>query len=429
MRKKIVRCGLVKGLLVGLLCCLLLGSGAFVGKALADGGKFNASVVCAEGRFPDAAENVSLKGLKDWAEWWLDGELSNEELVALKAKLGATAKRLKKTDEKAYVSLPTYLDYGYGPMEIEIICVEPYPNYTSETPSAATSSLKDSIVALNTAYLMSINNLSKRMGDLRGGEASNIPWVRFSRNNNTMGAVGFNGNQYQVGYDREIARDKKSRQLLGISLDINEGSTKLTKGHGDMDGISVGVYYTKIYESGHYFDFILRQGRFSDDVKALDLSFPSLLTAFDYGINATTLSGEYGYRFKLGKSGFYLEPQAELVYGYLSSANVKTNNNESLKLESNNKFISRVGLAFGKRNNHINYYARVSQFRDWGSAKSTVIQDGTASSVDLAKNWWEVSLGGGWHINNVSYFYAEISKMYKDIQNSLNFNLGFRFSL
>ena len=105
------------------------------------------------------------------------------------------------------------------------------------------------------------------MGDLRGGEASNIPWVRFSRNNNTMGAVGFNGNQYQVGYDREIARDKKSRQLLGISLDINEGSTKLTNGHGDMDGISVGVYYTKIYESGHYFDFIFRQGRLSDDVK------------------------------------------------------------------------------------------------------------------------------------------------------------------
>ncbi len=425
MRSKLLQNGLVKGLLVAFVCCVLLGSGVFSGKALAgdpSGGSYevfnrnNGSVLMYSGPIETMHAGITSY-IKETYSSVTDEEASRDATEITNKAKGVTT------------GVTTGTMRTSGQFIFHVHCIKSYLDDAGggETPSAA--SLKDSIVALNTAYLMSINNLTKRMGDLRGGEASNIPWVRFSRNNNTMGATGYNGNTYQVGYDREIARDKNSRQLLGISLDINDGTTKLTNGSGKMQGFSVGLYYTKIYESGHYFDFIFRQGRLSDDVKTFYADATNPYTAFDYDINATTLSGEYGYRWKLGKSGFYLEPQAELIYGYLSSANITTNNNESLKLESNNKFISRMGLAFGKRRNNFNYYARVSQFRDWGSAKSTVIQDGTASSVDLAKNWWEVSLGGGWHMSDISYFYAEISKQYKDIQNSLNFNLGFRLSL
>ncbi len=432
---KILKYGIVKGFLIFLFCSVLLSNGAFVKEAVADGGKYILNLNKLEQQASQAVpplrinDPVSLEVLYNevynYAKkpLYTGPGLSEPEATELATQITNEARGLKKGEQ----ATTPECTIGGVKLGYSLYCFKAYDG--GETPSAAALSLKDSVVALNTAYLLSVSNLSRRMGDLRGGEESNIPWVRFARNNNQAGSAGFNGNLYQVGYDREIARDKKSRQLLGISLDINEGSTKLTNGRGDMDGVSVGIYYTKIYECGHYFDFILRQGRFSDEVKTFYATASNPLTEFDYAINATTISGEYGYRWKLGKHGFYLEPQIEAIWGYLSGANITTKNNEKLTLDSSNKFLTRLGVALGKKSHNFNYYARVSQFFDWGGAKSTITQDDVTSSVDQAKNWWEVSLGGGWHFSNLSYFYAEISKQFKDIQNSLNFNIGFRFSL
>ena len=96
-------------------------------------------------------------------------------------------------------------------------------------------------------------------------------------------------------------------------------------------------------------------------------------------------------------------------------------------IDSTRHVVSRVGVALGKRVKNFNYYLRGSHYHDFDG--STNITYGNASyKQDSAKNWWEVSLGGGLNVSKTSYVYAELIKHFKDVKNSLNFNVGFRFT-
>ena len=99
-----------------------------------------------------------------------------------------------------------------------------------------------------------------------------------------------------------------------------------------------------------------------------------------------------------------------------------------LDIDSSSRFITRWGVALGQRLKNFNYYMRASYLHDFAGAVN-INYDGASYSQDSAQNWWEVSLGGGWNLTDTSYFYAELTKHFKDISNSLNFNLGFRFTL
>ncbi len=301
-----------------------------------------------------------------------------------------------------------------------------------EIVSETTKSVSDTAQAINTAWLETTNNLQKRLGDLRGGEASNTGWVRFQRNLDDLNngrKLNVSGNLYQIGYDFALKNDTKNRSYLGLSLEHFDGTQSFNIGGGDIKSTTLGAYYTKIYDSGHYFDFIFRYGRYESDTTSYDASVDNpVSTKLDYAMNGFTLSGEYGYRAKLGKSGLYLEPQAEFIYGYLGGAKKTSSTGTLADIDSTNHFVSRLGLALGQRVKNFNYYLRTSYYHDF--AGSTNITYGDASyKQDSAQNWWEVSLGGGWNVSDKSYFYAELTKHFKDVSNSLNFNLGFRFTL
>ena len=173
----------------------------------------------------------------------------------------------------------------------------------------------------------------------------------------------------------------------------------------------------------------MRYGKYDSEMTSYDASTATPeFTKLDYSMNAFTLSGEYGYRLKMGRSGLYLEPQVEVIYGYLSGATATSNNNIPADIDSTNHFVTRAGLALGQKVANFNYYLRASYYHDF--AGSTSVKYGKGSySQDSAQNWWEVSLGGGWQMSDASYFYAELTKHFKDISNSVNFNLGFRFTL
>lgn len=80
----------------------------------------------------------------------------------------------------------------------------------------------------------------------------------------------------------------------------------------------------------------------------------------------------------------------------------------------------------GQKAKNFNYYLRTSYYHDFTG--STDITYGDMSyTQDNAKNWWKVSLGGGWNVSDNVYTYAEITKHFKDVSNNLDFNLGIRF--
>ena len=301
-----------------------------------------------------------------------------------------------------------------------------------EKTSKTTKAISDTAQAIGLAWLDSINNLQKRLGDLRSGEESNTGWVRFQRSMDDLNMsrkLNVSGNLYQIGYDFALKNDKQSCGYFGLSLERFDGNESHAIGGGDIKSTTFSTYYTKIYDRGHYFDFILRYGRYESESTSCDTSLTtSELTKLDYAMNGITLSGEYGYRAHIGKSGLYLEPQAEFIYGYLGGAKKTSSTGTLADIDSTTHFVSRLGLAFGQRVKNLNYYLRGSYYHDF--AGSTNITYGDASyKQDGAQNWWEVSLGGGWNVSNTSYFYAELTKHFKDVSNSLNFNLGFRFTL
>ncbi|MDO4219541.1 MAG: autotransporter outer membrane beta-barrel domain-containing protein [Synergistaceae bacterium] len=292
--------------------------------------------------------------------------------------------------------------------------------------------VSDTSNAINMAWMNNVNNLQKRLGDLRGGAASNTGWARFQRNNDDLKTgrqLNVSGNLYQLGYDVALKGDSASRGYFGLSVEHFDGTHSYKIGSGDLKSTSLAAYYTKIYDSGHYFDLIFRYGRYNSDTTNLDTTVENpILTKLDYAVNGVTLSGEYGYRWNFGKDGFYLEPQAELIYGHLGGAKKLSSASILADVDSTNHFITRCGVALGQRVKNFNYYLRGSYYHDFAGA--TNVRYGDASyKQDSAQNWWEVSLGGGWNMSNTSYFYAELTKHFKDVSNSVNFNLGFRFTL
>ena len=300
-------------------------------------------------------------------------------------------------------------------------------SFTSET----TKAVSDTARSIGAAFVATTNNLQKRLGDLRNGAESDTGWVRFERNKddfNNGRQLNISGNMCQVGYDFALKNDENASSYFGLSLEKYDGNQSFEIGSGDIESTSVGAYYTKIYDNGHYFDFICRYGRYESDTKTYDFTVSNPeLTKLDYALNGVTLSGEYGHRWDLGKNGFYIEPQAEFIYGHLGSASKRTNTGYVADIDSSKYLITRCGIALGQKMKKFNYYLRTSYYHDFEGI-TKISYDDIPYEQDGPKNWWEVSLGGGWNISNSSYFYAEVNKLFQDINNSINFNMGFRFT-
>ena len=224
---------------------------------------------------------------------------------------------------------------------------------------------------------------------------------------------------------------KSSITSAGFAIDQYDGNGSFETGGSDIKSTSLGVYYTRIFESGHYYDFTFRYGRIYGDWSSYDADAAAIagpITKSDFGVNTASVSAEYGYRANIGDNGFYIEPQVELIAGYVSSGSDTTNAGDAVYMDSARHFIARAGIALGQRSANLNYYLRFSYFHNFGGDLNMEYA-GVAIKAESAKNWYELTAGLGWAIQNRFYFYLELSKFYRDIANSLNFSLGFRVTL
>ena len=298
----------------------------------------------------------------------------------------------------------------------------------SKRASTNTSTTGATHEVVNQIWYNFANSLSKRMGDLRLGkdDSTNGVWARYMRSTDRAGRGAkseLNSNLLQVGYDKAFTV-KNGTSYVGIAVDHLNGSTVYDRGTGTAKGTSVALYNTWIGNTGHYYDIILRQGHFSNDYNVTDLS--NNYSTGDYGTNATTLSGEYGYRKNI-KNGMYLEPQAEIILGHLSSSDYITSSNWPVHINSQKHFITRLGVALGKANSRGNYYARASYFHDFGGAGSLSF-DGYGYSNVALRDWVELTVGGDILISKRMRFYGEVTKYLGDLTNNVNFNAGLRWT-
>lgn len=108
-------------------------------------------------------------------------------------------------------------------------------------------------------------------------------------------------------------------------------------------GYSLAAYLSGFFDCGAYVDFVGRIGRLSTDITAY-----SDASEFKGSYNNTTfgLSAEVGYHWKLNDT-FYVEPQAELAYGFVKGDDFTGANDVRVEQDDFQTLVGRLGARIG----------------------------------------------------------------------------------
>ena len=163
------------------------------------------------------------------------------------------------------------------------------------------------------SFLTEVNNLNKRMGDLRDTQGDAGVWARIM--NGTGSADGGYSDNYthvQIGADRKHELDGVDL-FTGALLTYTDSNASSHAFSGKTKSVGGGLYASALFDSGAYFDLI---GKYLHHDNQYTASFASLGTK-DYSSHSWYAGAEVGYRYHLSEES-WVEPQMELVYGSVS---------------------------------------------------------------------------------------------------------------
>ncbi|MBC6573319.1 autotransporter outer membrane beta-barrel domain-containing protein [Escherichia coli] len=196
------------------------------------------------------------------------------------------------------------------------------------------------------SFLAEVNNLNKRMGDLRdiNGEAG--AWARIMSGTGSSGG-GFSDNytHVQIGADNKHELDGMDL-FTGVTMtytDSNAGSDTFS---GKTKSVGAGLYASAMFNSGAYFDLIGKYVHHDNEYTATFAGFGTK----GYSSHSWYAGAEVGYRYHV-TDGVWIEPQVELVYGAVSGKQFRWKDqgmNLSMKDKEFNPLIGRTGIDMGK---------------------------------------------------------------------------------
>ena len=324
-----------------------------------------------------------------------------------------------------------YFDYTPAkPNKPEIETGDYETSIMSSTRSALTSSI--------LVWRNDMNDMYKRMGDLRIGAESGL-WARayggrisYDANNAYM------KNSYwaaQVGIDKRLA----SGWHVGGAFGYNDGSaTYRYGGKGDPKLYTLAAYATRVSEDGQYVDVIAKAGKLSNKFTAYNkYSAPALRNYVEgkYDTYGYGISAEYGKKIRMGKG--FVTPQAELTWSRLSSdsfdAVAPTGERMRVSQSSVNSLVGRLGVVAGVESDKGNFYAKASLFHEFDGDGHILFTEpgktGKRSSFSLKDTWAEIALGGNYYLSPRSVIYADFTKSFGgDYKVDWRINAGIRFS-
>lgn len=200
---------------------------------------------------------------------------------------------------------------------------------TNITPNGESPLTKALTTALNTPYRLfelSSQTLNLRLGDLRNYPKDfglffhyTIAQNNFKEDSNLttgkdlfMSMVGgFDMNAIYKGHD----------DFFGFGFEINLMDTTTELFTSQSQSYGGFLYYTSIWSNRFYYDLILKYAYTPTEVDLGSLASSTSLSA-----HLLNLSAEVGkkFAFNSNKSFFYIEPQAKLTSGFISSTSLNT---------------------------------------------------------------------------------------------------------
>ena len=272
---------------------------------------------------------------------------------------------------------------------------------------------------LKAHFRAHMNDMNKRMGELRMANGEAGVWARMVRGEYEYQGAKSQHNQYQFGYDKKLAND--DRWTVGAALTISEGDGGYGQGYTEEDSKAIALYGSKLNKDGSFVDLIARYIRMDSDVT------DSVYGSGDYDTNGYSFSAEVGKRIE--QNGFWVEPQAELTYGTIRSTSMLLGNRYRANFDSMDSLIARLGFSLGKDIKQGNVYARASYLYDFDGESATQFDGGKAIAEDLGGGWWEVGVGANVKLSDATYVYADVEKTFGgEIDTNWQWNLGVRYS-
>ena len=271
------------------------------------------------------------------------------------------------------------------------------------------------------------DEMHQRMGELRSSKGEAGIWARMKRGESKYGDMDIKNqySTYQLGYDEKVG---DSNWYIGGAISRTEGKSSFATGSGENQSTGFTVYGTYVADDGQYVDLSAKYARLDNEFDVFGRS--GIESTGDYRNNGYAFSAEYGKRIEAGND-FWIEPQVQLTYGHLSSANYTTSRNVRVTQDAMDSVVGRLGFAAGKDIGAGNVYVKASYLYDFDGDTNVKMTDGKNSAVyeqDLGGGWFEVGIGTNINLSETSHLYFDVEKTYGgDIETPWQWNAGVRF--
>ena len=289
----------------------------------------------------------------------------------------------------------------------------------------ATNSVMSNTLDLASATPLAMNRLlmndvRKRMGDLRAAEGTHGVWARYD-GGKLSGANGLENDftTVQVGIDTVPVADAPR---FGVAFSYTQSDADMKRGGAEMDAFSLAFYGTKMYDNGMFVDVIGRMATADTDV-----TVEGQKGTMDNV--ALSLSGELGWRFDVTEK-FYFEPQAELTYTYVNADKLALGSS-SYDFDAVDSLMARVGFAAGFKcpSNFGDVYVRASAVHEFLGDAAVTGGNGTIHEVDGKDTWVEFGIGANFNVNKNTYVYVDIERTEgAKLEEDWRANVGVRYA-
>lgn len=330
-------------------------------------------------------------------------------------------------------------EYDIRPTQANANNIELYSangGQTTTTADAATSFLN---IAYLTTYIEN-QTLLQRLGDLRNAEVAGIKsdglWIKgfggklSAFSGNSMKGFDMTYTGTQLGIDKNIDISY-ARLLVGVMAGFTRTNPNYREGSGTGKNYTAGIYTTYLHDNGIYVDNVLKYNSMHNQFNVKDTMGSSVKgTGKTQGI---MLSTEVGKRFWLEskQQGFYLEPQAQLSYGYQNGDTVHASNGLKVGLSHYNSTLGRVSGIAGYQiqgENPVNIYVKTGVVREMSGGASYRFNNGDKKGHTFRSSWFDNGIGANVTINKQHNIYAEADYSTGGKFDNAMMNLGYRYS-
>ena len=284
---------------------------------------------------------------------------------------------------------------------------------------------------VNYSNAVYMDRLNKRMGEARYIDGDDGLWVRLRHDRiGREDAFRSMNTMFELGYDRKVQDQKDGEHRRGVAFDYMRGEANYTNvmGSGDVRRAGVWLYDTWLGDKGHYSDYVVKYGRLSNDFDIFSESGDKI--SGDYDNDVWSASAEYGRKKDIG-SEWYFEPQAQLQYAYVTSADYTTSQGTRVELDGIDSLIGRAGFRMGRDTSEGNtVYFKADILHEFLGDQGIHAMDTTTNGVlsttyENEGTWYDVGFGFSHRMGEDSYMFLDVEHSFgNDNEDTYQINIG-----